>query len=113
MAEPKIPRPRTAQGEFGTTRGTLYTAPPNSRAETVSLGFTSTAGASPTINVELFRSSDSTRVYLYNGYGTFPTHTDEIKLVLSAGDRIEVTAVGSGSSVHAYVTVNEVFVPVG
>jgi hypothetical protein len=71
------------------------------------------AGTSPSVTVELFRSSDSSRTAIYFQHTSSPVHSDEVKLVLNAGDRIEVTANGTDASAHAYVTVNEVFVPVG
>lgn len=111
MALAKVPRPISYAGSFTTAREVLYTAPSNSRAQITSIGFTTVSGSSTT--VELYTASTDSRINLFLNHTTSPTYTDEMRLVLQPGDRIEVTPNGTSPESHAFVTVDEVFIPVG
>lgn len=96
-------------------RETLYTCPPNCRAK-IPLVFIVNANGTVTVTLELYKASDATHYFILSGKNLLTTEHIQLStsyIVLEAGDKIEVTPVGTTPDVHALLTAEETFIPVG
>lgn len=117
-ANSKNVRDKSALGVFDTedVRGELYVCPNNCRARVVLL-FVSNANGNTTVKIEWYRVADSQHYYIISGKnlgtGEFLQFSDSY-IVLEPGDKIEITPSANATpNIHAFCTVEEVFIPVG
>lgn len=99
----------------GTTY-TLYTCPLNCVAR-VPLVFITNANGNVSVTFKVYKAANNTSYFIIGGknmsQGEFIQLNDVTGLILDAGDRLEVTAIGSTVVVDAICTVVEQFKPVG
>lgn len=97
-------------------RGELYVCPNNSTARMVLLFF-SNANGNTSVDVEWYRASDASHYFIVGGKnltsGEYVQFSDSY-IVLEPGDKIEITPSGNAApNIHAFCTVEEIFIPVG
>lgn len=99
-----------------TTLYTLYECPANCVAR-VPLVFVTNVNGTVSIEIKIYKASSATSFYVLGGKnlgtGEFIQLSDNVGLVLEAGDRIQVKATGATVVVDALCTVVEQFRPVG
>lgn len=95
---------------------TLYQCPANCSAR-VPLVFITNANGTATINFKIYKADVAISYFVIGGKnlgtGEFVQLNNETGLILSPGDRLEVTATGATILVDALCTVIETFKPVG
>jgi len=111
----KSARRRSVYGHnAGTTKEDVYTCPANCVAEVTYIHIHNTTGNTD-IEIEWYVAADTYTSHFLEGKnlgaGQFVTFAD-IELVLSAGDKIQVTP-ATAAHVDTIITVTETFVPVG
>jgi hypothetical protein len=111
----KSARRRSVYGHnTGTTKEDVYTCPSNCVAEVTYIHIHNTTGNTD-IEIEWYVAADTYTSHFLEGKnlgaGQFVTFSD-IELVLSAGDKIQVTP-ATAAHVDTIITVTETFVPVG
>lgn len=97
-------------------RGELYVCPNNCTTKMVLL-FVANANGNTTVIIEWYRASASDHYFITGGKnltsGEYIQFSDSY-IVLEPGDKIEITPSGNASpNIHAFCTVEEIFIPVG
>lgn len=96
-------------------RETLYTCPPNCRAQ-VPLVYIVNAGGVIDVTFEIYKADTETHFYILSSKnfasGEFLQLSDSY-IVLEPGDKLEVTCDGTTPDVDAFCTAEETFNPVG
>lgn len=97
-------------------RGELYVCPNNCVSKVVLL-FVTNANGNTTVNIEWYKASEDEHYYILGGkhltLGEFIRFSDSY-IILEPGDKLEITPTSNATpDIHAFCTVEEIFIPVG
>ena len=111
-------KPARMRSVYGHNTGnaveTVYTCPPNCRAEIVFIHIVNGSVTTNTVTVEWYIATDTSAAKILSTKSLTSTSShvslNDINLVLQSGDRIQVTPTNSGN-IDTIVTVTEMFIP--